>query len=419
VFEADHRVYELLCSACSHEEEHVWRSHIEDRISVERTDYEEYRSTDLDFCSYASSDIKPVGAVFGRPGTLARHQSLLRGAGMSSALESDGQYVVINNFLFANDPHGSSGTPGINYSALGFNGLVPTVNLRRSERNRAESKLADVWTKDAIPFNATQSMQKETSSAIVMRGLSMLSMLSVGSKKSVRSHGSFSGHSDVPWEGDNSSQRTVKHSTMSFATSAAKSSTFNSAPPSPTKRSSSLNSRLSFTSTKESTQKRSTMVSKRRSMMLLIDGKWRHKAEGETVGAVSVESFSVANNLTREIAQENGSSIRIASDSIDGEELDIHAALRSHELFMMNEQGKTSVESQGQEKPIAGEKINLMGSLPTGRHTVVLPSMSRPNYWRNSKRKESKPPTEVTGGRVTRKTIDQGACAYANRRTPG
>jgi len=117
-----------------------------------------------------------------------------------------------------------------------------------------------------------------------------------------------------------------------------------------------------------------------------------------------VESFSVTNKLTGADAQENGSSIRKASSSIDGEELDIHAALRSHELFMMAEHGKTSVESQGQEKPIVGEGVNLMA---TGRHTVMLPSMSRPNYWRNSKRKESKPPTELTGGRVTRRITNR------------
>ncbi|KAI5815090.1 Dbl homology domain-containing protein [Pyronema omphalodes] len=271
VFEANQQIYEVLCSACSDEEEQIWRRNIHDRILEESKDYEEYSSTSMEFCSCIASDIKPVGGVYGRPGTLARHQSLLRGAN-SSSLESDGQYVVINNFLFENDPRSPSGG---SYSALNLNGLVPTVNLKRSDRNRIESKLADVWTKESVPFNATRPKpSKENNSATIMRRLSMMSILSGKSKKS--SDSSDSEPLDATWEEDyDYGEYGIHRSSTMF--SKGKTS-FRSAPPSPTKRSSSLSSRFSFNSSikKEAGSDRSTPPSsKRRSIMPLLDNKWK------------------------------------------------------------------------------------------------------------------------------------------------
>ncbi|KAF8243783.1 hypothetical protein K440DRAFT_636790 [Wilcoxina mikolae CBS 423.85] len=400
VFEANHRIYEVLCSACSDDEEFVWRNHIHDRILAESKDYQEYSSTSTDFCSCISSDIKPVGDVFGRPGTLARHQSLLRGTVFSS-LESDGQYVVINNFLFVNDP----GSPNVkrSYSALNLNGLVPTVNLKRSERNRAESRLADVWTKDLIPFNATRlKPQREPSGTMIMRRLSMLSLLSVGPKKSMQS--SDTDTPDTPWEEDyDFGESTIRRaSTMSFART--KSGTYKSAPPSPTKRSSSLSSRFSFNSKKESvSEKSSPPSSKRRSIMPLLDSKWRSNLTDNDIAEATTAELHAAH--CDGWGKEDGYSSIVKTttppNSIQEEELSIHAALED-DYIMRRAGGEGTVPQLADSHKLVSNGNNTPHMVR--RHTIVVPPRPRPRPWKSVKRTKFKAASSepsISSGRLS------------------
>ena len=391
VFEADHRIYEVLCSACSEDEESVWRSHIQDRILAESKDYQEYSSTSMDFCACVSSDIKPVADCYGRPGTLARHQSLLRGAS-SSSLESDGQYVVINNFLFVDDPHGGSNIKR-SYSALNLNGLVPTVNLKRSERNRAEARLADVWTRDLLPFNATRSKpRREPSSTMIIRRLSMLSLLPGSSKKpaaaaaAVPAGADTDSPPDTPWEedydfGESTNIRHAKPST--------KSSAYNSAPPSPTKRSSSLSSRFSFNSSvkKEgSSEKSSPPSTKRRSIMPLLDGKWRSNndiAEDATDELIAVLGAAL------ERGDGNHSSATPASSIQEEEELSVQAALEDDFINR-----KADDELPGQPSMSQAQAQDESASLSMARrHTIAMPR-PKPRTWRSAGRPKFKSANE-------------------------
>lgn len=287
VFEAEHRIYEVLCSACNDEEENVWRTHIQDRISAESKDYQEYSSTNVDFCACISNDIRPVGDVFGRPGTLARHQSLHLGA--QSHLESDGRYILINNMLSASDPNGVESSNKRSYNALNFHGMVPTVNLKRSDRNRAEARLADVWTRDLIPFGATRTKTKENNSTMIMRRISMLNLLSSHPKK-YATDGNLMEYSESLEGHDNEESHWSGAIRRSSTKSSRKSKSSNkSVPSNPTKRSSSLSSRFSFKSSgkKENITEKlpisieaaaaaTTTNPKKRSLRPILDvNKWR------------------------------------------------------------------------------------------------------------------------------------------------
>jgi len=408
VFEADHRIYEVLLSACSDDEESVWRSQIQDRIMAESKDYQEYCSTGTDFCSCISSDIKPVGDVFGRPGTLARHQSLLRG-GLSSSLESDGQYLVINNFLFAEDPHGSTSVRRT-YSALNFNGLVPTVNLKRTERNRAEARLADVWTKDLIPFNATRTkVQKEPNSATIIRRLSVLSMLSGGSKRPALTIDPDT--SDTPWEDDyDYDEPTAKRSsTLSFTRS--KSSSYATAPSSPTKRSSSLSSKFSFnSSTKKENTSGGSSPTRRRGIIPLLDGKWR--STDETITEATSAELDAAGYPEQWTGEEGYVSIvkpATPSNSVqEDEEITVYAALQ--DSYMRSRAGASvALNRAGTGMQPPGASFKTTEPKISRRHTTVAPSPSHspPKSWRSVKRAKARNEpffaAKLSGGSTTRR----------------
>ncbi|KAA8894399.1 hypothetical protein FN846DRAFT_416655 [Sphaerosporella brunnea] len=379
VFEADHHIFEVLLSACSDDEEFIWRNHIDDRILAEHKDYQEYSSTNMDFCSCRSSDIKPVADVFGRPGTLARHQSLVRG-GSSSTLESDGQYVVINNFLFADDANGSTNLRR-SYSALNFNGLVPTINLKRAERNRVEGRLADVWTRDLIPFNATRSKpHKEPSGTMIMRRLSMLSLLSGGARKSIL--GIYNDVSDTTWEEDyDFGESTIRRSsTLSFART--KSTSYHTAPSSPTKRSSSLSSRFSFNSSvkKENLSEKPSPVSKRRSIMPLLDGKWR-ATDDAIVEATAAELHEATQPgpWGREEGYFSIAKPTTPPNSIQEEELSIHAALDDDYMKLKAGGNEPTHKLADAGKPTTEPKMSR-------RHTIMASPRARPRPWKSVKR---------------------------------
>jgi hypothetical protein len=63
VFEYDHQLFELTMSACSLKEELEWRSRLTDRFGRDSMGTGEQAA-----CASLSLDVKPMGAVFGKPG---------------------------------------------------------------------------------------------------------------------------------------------------------------------------------------------------------------------------------------------------------------------------------------------------------------------------------------------------------------
>lgn len=65
VFEIDHQLYEIIMTACTPKEEMEWRTRLTGLIPNEPHDHPE-----APLCSSLSLDIKSLGTVFGKPGTL-------------------------------------------------------------------------------------------------------------------------------------------------------------------------------------------------------------------------------------------------------------------------------------------------------------------------------------------------------------
>lgn len=63
VFEYDHQLFELTMSACSLKEELEWRNRLSNSSGRDRLVAAEQAA-----CTLLSLDIKPLGAVFGKPG---------------------------------------------------------------------------------------------------------------------------------------------------------------------------------------------------------------------------------------------------------------------------------------------------------------------------------------------------------------
>jgi hypothetical protein len=72
VFEYDHQLFELTMSACSLKEELEWRSRLTNRFGRDGVTAGEQAA-----CASLSLEIRPMGAVFGKPGE-CNYRSLFR-----------------------------------------------------------------------------------------------------------------------------------------------------------------------------------------------------------------------------------------------------------------------------------------------------------------------------------------------------
>lgn len=197
IFEAGHRIYEVLVSACSAKEEEVWRTQILDRAAAESRDYHEYSSTNMDLFASMNPDVKPIGTIFGRPGKLVRHQSLHRSG---SDPKSDVVNVIIRNTHALSEVVCSqSSLPSLNrsVSVLSMN-RVPIFSPKRSERNCIEAKLMDVWTKDILPFGLmSPGPRKRADASNLIKRLSVVSLVSTVARKSIHSFQSYGSQSEA------------------------------------------------------------------------------------------------------------------------------------------------------------------------------------------------------------------------------
>lgn len=112
--------------------------------------------------------MKPVGELRGKPGSLARKQSLHQTG--SSVLQSNRRYIIVDNMNYS-----GASTPESSFTG----NAVPVIYIKRTDRNRAEFNLRDIWTKDLIPFSTvtvTPTKVKEKAKApptpnMITRGL--------------------------------------------------------------------------------------------------------------------------------------------------------------------------------------------------------------------------------------------------------
>lgn len=189
MFESEHRLYEIIVSACNEEEEAQWRKHLQERIKTETNEFAEGRASVQDHVTFSSLEIKAIGTVFGHPDSFVRRISVHRAATLGPKHEL--RQVIIKNTQAQKtvEPRQSSASLPITRSQSHLSAKhIPTLAPRRADRVRLEHAIAEVWTKDILPYPAMAHKRPENSirasANSVMRKLSMASIASNFSRKS-------------------------------------------------------------------------------------------------------------------------------------------------------------------------------------------------------------------------------------------
>lgn len=148
-FAIDGNLYESLLSASSGTEEDQWKQGLRGELARASAS----RSLLKHFPSSVALDLRSVGAVYGRHGTLARRLSVQRAATVGNRASIF--QVIIRNTHNPVELHEfrqpSASSMNRSQSHLTSNRIV-ILAPKRSERARLESVLSDVWTKDKLPF---------------------------------------------------------------------------------------------------------------------------------------------------------------------------------------------------------------------------------------------------------------------------
>ncbi|KAE9381477.1 hypothetical protein N431DRAFT_476300 [Stipitochalara longipes BDJ] len=180
VFECDHQLFEVTMSACSPKEELEWRSRLADHSGRQSL----YAGEQALFTSLSLA-IKSMGTVFGKPGTIARRISIHR-ATTVGPMSGLCQVIIKNTNAFKE----SSSSAAINRSqSLLTTNRIPVLAPSRADRIRLEALLADVWTKEVLPYpgmtgRARNEHLVRASASSMIRKLSVASIASNFTKRS-------------------------------------------------------------------------------------------------------------------------------------------------------------------------------------------------------------------------------------------
>ncbi|KAK3694652.1 hypothetical protein B0T22DRAFT_526496 [Podospora appendiculata] len=184
VFICDHQLYEMILTACTPKEELEWRTRLGNQ---NLTDNQE--QTQPVVFSSLSLNIKTLGTVFRKPGTIARRISIHRATTVGP--KSPLCQVILKNTSVVKDAPSSGAGSQINrsQSLLTTNSRIPVLAPSRGERARLEALLSDVWTRDILPFPGITARSRSehlvrSSASSVMRKLSVVSIASTFTKRS-------------------------------------------------------------------------------------------------------------------------------------------------------------------------------------------------------------------------------------------
>ncbi|KXH45538.1 RhoGEF domain-containing protein [Colletotrichum nymphaeae SA-01] len=183
VFECDSQLYEILMTACSPREQEEWRN----RLSVARTGEQE--QIDPNLYSSMSLNMKSLGTVFRKPGTVARRISIHRATTVGP--KSPLCQVILKNTSVMRDNSDAASTTSINrsQSLLTTNPRIPILAPPRGERARLEALMSDIWSRDILPFPGMTGRSRSehlvrSSASTMMRKLSVASIASSFAKRS-------------------------------------------------------------------------------------------------------------------------------------------------------------------------------------------------------------------------------------------
>ncbi|KAG8675384.1 hypothetical protein FPOAC1_001362 [Fusarium poae] len=176
IFKIDHQLYEIVMTACTHTEESEWRSRLCQASSSDSS------TRAPGFNSFLSFDIMSLGAVFGRPGTIARSLSTHRTS--AREFESSTVHFILKNTCAIRSSNPASAGTGLNRSQSLLatrKARTPVLVPSRSERARLEILVADVWSHGVLPLPGMTNVARNEqairrSASTVMRKLSVSSM---------------------------------------------------------------------------------------------------------------------------------------------------------------------------------------------------------------------------------------------------
>ncbi|KAG8349933.1 hypothetical protein FVEN_g11897 [Fusarium venenatum] len=176
IFKIDHQLYEIVMTACTHTEESEWRSRLCQPFSSDSS------TRAPGFNSFLSVDIMSLGAIFGRPGTIARSLSTHRTSARES--ESSTFHFILKNTCAMRSSNSTSAGTRLNRSQSSLatrKARTPVLVPSRSERARLEILVADVWSHGVLPLPGMKNVARNEqairrSASTVMRKLSVSSM---------------------------------------------------------------------------------------------------------------------------------------------------------------------------------------------------------------------------------------------------
>ncbi|KAH9909409.1 hypothetical protein F4778DRAFT_229966 [Xylariomycetidae sp. FL2044] len=184
VFECDHQLYEIIMTACSPREESQWRTHLT-RPEMD----EPQTSSEPVFYSSLHLNIKSLGTVFGKPGTVARRISIHRATTVGPKSPMC-QVILKNTSALRESSAATSGSPiNRSQSLLTTVSRVPILAPSRGDRARLEVLLADVWSRSVLPFpgigtRARSEHLVRSSASTMIRKLSVASITNTFAKRS-------------------------------------------------------------------------------------------------------------------------------------------------------------------------------------------------------------------------------------------
>jgi hypothetical protein len=172
-------------TACTPKEELEWRSRLAKPRELESRD-----TTDLSLFSSLTLDIKSLGTIFGKPGSMAQRLSIHRATTVSP--KSPLCQVILRNTSAVKDVSGATLGSSINrsQSLLTTNIRIPVLAPSRGDRARLEALLSDVWSREVLPFpgmtaRARSEQLVRNSASSMIRKLSVASIAgSLGNKRS-------------------------------------------------------------------------------------------------------------------------------------------------------------------------------------------------------------------------------------------
>ncbi|KAL8800444.1 MAG: hypothetical protein Q9223_007301 [Gallowayella weberi] len=183
VFEHSQQLHELIFCACSKDEEDAWIKFTAQHADKISRKLQDETSLLVPLYAFQTLTINPLGPVFGMPGTLARRLLVQRAATVHA--RTNGAQVIIRNTTAAKeDKDKQFDSIGRSKSVMTAS-RVPILAPKRADRARMESSLADVWSRDKLPFPG-MSVQRDirASASSMMRKISRASFSSTFSKMS-------------------------------------------------------------------------------------------------------------------------------------------------------------------------------------------------------------------------------------------